>query len=705
MATDWLTLAQLFYNGSYQLLDALVAANPGVKLERGVADDLDMKPGVCTFRIWDDADRYRPSNAASDLYGQTGPYMRGAFSTGGSVRFAGETQYMNPGETSDHRAVAGTSVRGARWIDVRLGGPLTRVGFWRDALASALFTQIQGAYAANLRGYFPLEDGRDSTALQNVSHPTKTGRVNLANLAAADGPGGSGSVVEVQSGGTLSFPYASMSTTAGFQVAFAARISAATATLTDVFTFRTTIGYTWRWRASTGSYGLRIEDPDGAVILDESYLTGSGAEVGQWIYTRIKVRIVGANVQIEPSWYAEKVGTFYGITTSYVGTAAKMGAPTAGTVPATTATVGARYAHHFVVTGVADNLEAGAFIDAFNGYRRETAGARFGRLCGSRGLPYLIRGTVGITAPMGAQPLATFQDQLKQIRISEGGLIFDRGDNIGIVFATRDYLYSQAAAPVLDLTYPTHITGSMIETTSAADIYNLVTAKNTTGSSATAELKTGRLGSQDPPVGAGRLDKTVEPNLASDGPLDDVASWWLAFWTQPGPRFDSITIDVDNQPTLLTACNAAEPGMFMRITGRTPDPLLLLITSTEQATNRKRNVFTFGVAAGAIFAVGVYDAATSRYDSSSTTLAAAATSSATTLLLRTTNYHDRWSTTALPYALNVAGERVTATAMTAAVYSSGYWTQTATVTRAVNGVSKAQLLGSEVHLADPVYYG
>jgi hypothetical protein len=145
--------------------------------------------------------------------------------------------------------------------------------------------------------------------------------------------------------------------------------------------------------------------------------------------------------------------------------------------------------------------------------------------------------------------------------------------------------------------------------------------------------------------------------------------------------------------------------MFIRLTGRTPDPLLLLILTTAQRTNRKRNIFTFGVAAGSIFNVGVYDNAGSRYDSSSTTLAAGATSTATSLSLTTTNYHDRWSTTSLPYALMVAGERVTATAMTAAVYSSGVWTQTATVTRSVNGVIKAQSSGAVVQLADPVYYG
>jgi hypothetical protein len=701
--TDYSTLAQLFYNGAYNGLAALVDSATGVSLERGVADDLDLKTGTCTFRINDDADLYRPSNAASSLYGQTGQYMRGAFATASSVRFTGETQYMNPGQTDDHRAVAGVSVRGRRWVDVKLGGPLTRVGYWRDPLSSPLFTSITGQYAANLRGYFPLEDGRDSTSLANVSHPSKTGRFNGVTLG-ADGPGGGGTALEMSATGSFTVPYAAMSTTAGWQLAFAVKSGTGVdASNRSLWEWRTTNGYTWYWRASTTVYNLLIRDADGVTILDENYShVGTDAGPGQWVYTRIKVSIVAGNVQIEPSWYSEQAANFWGITTSYAGT--NMGAPTQSTVPGGPATTTARFAHHFVVTGVSDDLQSADFRSAFIGYRTETAAARFARLCTSRALPYVIRGTTALTAKMGTQPLATFQDQLKSMRVSEGGLIFDRGDNIGIVFATRDYLYSQAAAPVLSI-IPTQLSGTLQEVTSAVDLYNVVTAENLIGSSSTAQLPTGRYGTQDPPVGSGRLDTTVKVNLASDGPLADVATWWLRFFTQAGPRFDTLMIDVDNQPGLLTACNAAEPGMFILLTGQTPDPLLLLILTTAQKTNRKRNVFTFGVAAGSIFNVGVYDNAGSRYDSASTTLAAGATSTATSLSLTTRNYHDRFSTTSLPYPLAIAGERVTATAMSAATYSAGVWTQTATVTRSVNGVIKAQSSGAVVQLADPVYYG
>lgn len=701
--TDWSTWAQLYYGGAYNVLPDLVRANPGVKVERGVTDDLDIKPGFCSFRLGDPTDLYRPSNAASSLYGQTGPYMKGAFATGGSVQFTGEAQWMNPGETDDHQAVGGTTVRGDRWVDVQLAGPLTRVGYWRDPLASPLFTQIQGAYAATLKLYCPLEDLSGATQLFNVANPNQPGAFSAVTLAGDDGPAGSGKCVKINSGGRLSFPISGMSTTGGYQLAFASINPGVSASNTPIFTWRTTRGDNYYWQANTSGYGLKVISESGSTLLDEAYASGDDAAPGQWIYTRIKITQNGSNIKAEVSWYAEQAENFWGITaTAFAGT---IGAPTQAAVPANAATNGAAYAHVFGVTGVADDLEDGDFTDAFRGYDRETAVARFVRLCGSRGLPWQwIGDTSSDSRRMGPQQLVTFLDQLKEIRRTESGLIFDRGDNIGITLVTRQYLYRHATEPVLELTYPDDVAGGMAEVTSGADLYNLITAKNVTGSQSIAELATGRYGTQNPPTGSGRLDKTVDVNLASDGPLEDVSSWWLAFYTQEGPRFDTVVVDVDAHPELATACNSAGPGQFITITGRTPDPLLLLITKKSQATHRKRNVFTFSVAPGAIFNVGIYDDAGSVYDSATSTLGADLTTTATSASVKTTNYHDRWDTAA-GYDVELAGERCTVTAMTAATFSGGTWNQTATLTRSVNGVVKTQSTGTRFRLADPVYYG
>jgi hypothetical protein len=71
--------------------------------------------------------------------------------------------------------------------------------------------------------------------------------------------------------------------------------------------------------------------------------------------------------------------------------------------------------------------------------------------------------------------------------------------------------------------------------------------------------------------------------------------------------------------------------------------------------------------------------------------------------ISTVNRADVWST-ATPYDWLVAGERVTVTSMPSPT-GTGPYLQTATVTRAVNGIAKIHAIGEAVHLADPVRWG
>lgn len=702
MATTWSQLAQMFYDGAWNQVPDRVDAATGVSLERGVGDDQDIKPGTCEFRLLDDDDAFRPSNAASPIYDQTGPYMRGAYATGGSVRFTGEAQHMNPGQTDDHEESGGVTIRGSRWVDVRLSGPLGRVGQWRDILASPMRTQI-GGYGTALAGYWALEDGRDAQQLGNVVAGGQAASIRDATPGDDDRPAGAAASVLLAAGSTLVFRYRPMSTTGGYQVVIIAKVASTDGTLRELFSWRTSTGLTYAWRVSNASYGLRVVDRDGSIILDDVVVHGSEGEPGQWITTRIKVSEAAGTVTVEPSWYAQAGTTFWGFTTTHAG---PMGAPLIGAVtPDPVVVAGARLAHHFVIAGTGTNLESGAFVAAFKGYTDERAADRFARLCASRGLPYVVRGTASLSARMGPQPQATFQDQLKQLRATEGGLIFDRADNIGVVLATRDYLYDQAAAPVLELEWPGDVGRSLAETAAARDAHNLVIARNATGSTATAELTAGRAGTADPPAGSGRLDKTVDTNLFFDGDdAADAANWWLRFYTQAVPRFDRITVDADAHPELLAGCHAAEPGTFIRLTGRTPDPLLLLVLSTAQRSGLARNVFTFAVAPGAVYRVGVEDDAGSRADSGSTTLAEDLDTTETAVDVATVDPAEAWNT-AGGFDLLIEGERMTLVSATTATLSAGTWNQTLTVVRSANGVVKTHASGAEVHLADPVHEG
>lgn len=699
--TDYVIWGQLYYDGAWNVLPDLVRSNPGVEWERGVADDLDIKNGFCSFRLGDPEDLYRPSNAASPYYGQTGAYMKAAFATAGVVCFDGEAQAMTPGQSPDFQESAGIAVRGDRWVDVKIGGPLARVGKWRDPLGPALFTTITGLYGANLRGYWPMQDGKQATQLANFYQGGNAGTFTAVDLAAIDGPAGSTALLQTSDVSRLTFVYAPMSNTAGWQMVFAAILPNVDGTERVVWQWRTTLGHQWVWKVSNTSYRITVTDSEGTVLANLGTLHGTGAEPQQWITYRIKVTESGGTVTIEPAWYPETSGVFYGFSTSYAGSP---GSPTSGGMAGNAATVDAGYGHHFVLTSGSDNLVALLFTEAFNGYVTETAADRFARLCESRGLPYLIRGDPDASVPMGPQPLATVLENFKQIRTSERGLIFDRGDVRGIVFCTNGYLYEQAADPVLDLTWPDDIAPPLLEDPATDQAFNLITLENYQGTTATRELKTGRLGTEDPPDGSGRIDKKIDVNIYDDSALESYANWWMRYFTQGATRFSTVVIDIDAQPGLLAACNDAEPGMFMRITGRTPDPLLLLILSKAQACTRKRMVFTFSVAPGEMFRAGVYGT-TGKYQGNYTIANEAIDTTETAIDVKSDQtYSAGWSTTATPYDWLIGGERVTVTSITAPASSGGYWTQTATVTRSVNGVIKSHASGDTVKLADPVHW-
>lgn len=700
--TTYDQLAQFYYSGGWHLVDEIVRNSPGVDLERGVAEDLDIKPSMCTFRLGDDDDTYRPSNAASDLYGITGAWMRAAYATAGQVMLVGDTLSMTPGQSPDMQDSGGTVVRGDRWVDVKFSGPLGRVGKWRDPLDPPLLTTILGDYGANLRGYWPMQDGRDATVLANYYAGGKPGTFSGVQLAAAAGPGGSDDVLETSTTSKLAFEYAPMSTTAGWQMVFAVYVPTADVTERVVWQWRTTSGHQWQWKVSSTTYRIEVQDSTGASVASLASTHGTGAGPGQWITFRIKVTASGGTVTIEPAWYAEFAPSYFGFTTTYSGV---MGAPTTGGMVGTSVvTDGARYGHHFVLSGGTDDLVDPLFTDAFAGYRSETAADRFTRLCTSRGLPYQLRGTASESVEMGPQPIATFLDLLKEIRQTERGLIFDRGVSRGVVFCTYGYLREQAADPALDLTWPDDIAPPLLEDPATDQAFNLITLQNTNGTTAVAELATGRLGTEDPPDGSGRLDKKIDVNMYDETLMSGYANWWMRYYTQGATRFSTVVVDVDSTPSLLATVKAMEPGQFIRLTGRTPDPLLLLVLSIGVKSTRNRLIFTFTVAPGEIFSGGVYG--TAKYQGSATVLDEALDATETGIDVKSdaAAYSAGWSTTGTPYDWVIGGERVTVTSITAPVSSSGYWTQTATVTRSVNGVVKSHATGAAVKLADPSHW-
>jgi hypothetical protein len=99
------------------------------------------------------------------------------------------------------------------------------------------------------------------------------------------------------------------------------------------------------------------------------------------------------------------------------------------------------------------------------------------------------------------------------------------------------------------------------------------------------------------------------------------------------------------------------------------------------------------------FEVAVFDDPVyGRADTDGSTLASGVSSSAVTLSVATVSGFPLWTTAAadFPFDIAIAGERVTVTNITGSSSPQSF-----TVTRAVNGVSKAQSAGADVRLWFP----
>ncbi len=698
---DYGLTPQIYYSGGYHSIAADRIASPqGISYKRGVTDELDLLKGECTFRVWDDDDTYRPSNPESALYGILGPYLPFLYDLDGVHRYAGEIEALTPGQTDDHQTVAKVTSRGLRWVDFRVSGPVQTVNRWRDVIASPMFTQITSL--TTLRGYWPGEDGSAASVMsagQSGIGPAITSGVTFAN---ADGPDGSNKLLTLGSTARIDGRFGANISTAGWQISFTTDGAGADATERLMFAWTTSNGYSWVWSASTTTYNLTVSDEAGSVLYNASVGNGGvAAGSGRHIVFRMKCTKSGANWTAEYGWYPEDSPVLIGSSGTFVGTAGK---PTTWMTKTNTIMNGAYFGHVLATDGVTEDLQAANMINAINSYPGETTAARYRRILGGRGIPLEVLGDETKATKMGPQRPGTVKEQLQEIMATEFGLIFESPDGRGLRFALRNYLYTQATSPALTLAYPGDVGGGFTELNTTLELYNTVIAQDRSGISATAQEPNGRYGTAAPPTGSGLVDKAVAVNLFNASDVTQVANAYLRYYQQVA-RFGPITIDLDANPALRTAVEAVDVGKFIKVTGKTPEPMLLMVTRVSSQDSLKRHLVTFEHVPGAVFDVGVWNASGVRWDLSTSKITSGAIGPTTTTFSVSMTIDEAWSTTT-PYDILVAGERMTATSVAARTGTSPPYTQTFTaVTRSVNGVVKSQGNATEVHVADAATWG
>lgn len=680
----------IFYSGVWNDVPADVLEGDQVKVTRGFAEDGTIRPSSIEWRFNNATDAYRPTNPTSPLYGLAGRSMPSRVTVDGSVRAVCEATSYKPDQTEGF--TVGPPARGLRWVDFVAQGQLARIGAWEDPLRSAIY-QHHIQYA-NLRGYWTLEDGTAATQLTNAIAGGLPGYLIGATPGGA-GIGGGGTAMTSTTASRIGGSFTSMSTSAGWQFSFSAKLATTpSATLQPYIQWTTSNGLSWSWDVSNANFRMKITESDGSTVLDSSASMGAGVDPTQWNTFRFKISAVAGTVSVEAAWYPQDALVVYGYTPTYVGTVGRL---TTWKQNGNANTNGALYAHVFGLTGVSDNLQFTNVLAAYNGYLNEPAGDRFTRLCAQLGITSTFVGTSAATWPMGRQKPATMIDTLKEIQATEDGLIFDTPGSLGLTMRARATLYNQTAK--MTLVYPGDIAAPLREVVDTYGVANYVSVNQRNGGTALATLATGALSTQAPPAGIGTKKASIDVNVGAESTLPVLAGWHLSSSTIDAPRYPQVVIDLDDDPSLSAGVNTVGEGDLIILTGRAPEPIKLIVLGIEDVVRQKRRKVTFTCVPADVYAMGVYDAASSRYDVLGSTLAGAQTTTSTAWTVTAATADDVWSTTATPYEWQVAGERVRVTAMNAAT-GTGPYSQTCTVVRSVNGVVKAQAAAASVHMSD-----
>lgn len=704
---------ELFYDGTWH--DIAAAADvydDPIVIKRGQSDEGSaFRPCSIVCSLANDDDRYRTSNPVSPLYGKVGRNTPVRVSVAGSVRASAEAASWAADQTQDFRA---SPPRGKAWVDLEAGGVLQRLGQSSKLLRSTLYRYValSGVTPAE---WWPMEDVDGSSSAVSAAGGDAMVPVTAVRYTLPDGsvlpPGGvprfeagkaimgSAGLPSFQGGGTLAArvrPAQFDGYAVDWVMQFQAGTDAGGTTSADVLSWRESGTYVHFTVNVTKNFVTVFH----ANAADDATLASTGSAVaaldvydGAPHHFRYQVRQSGGN------YLAQLLidSAVYATADNFVpGMAGTVGQPT--TVEWNPGEDHGDYlpsaAGHLVIWASGQLGGQPALFEALNGFIGERTAFRYARLLTEEGIAYLVSTGFSGSSRMGPQRPDTLANLLREMVDTEDALLLDYINQVRPYFLCRADRYNQT--PALALT-PTDLPALPREVTDDLGTANVVTVKQRDGGDYTVRDDVSPLGTQDPPAGMGDKPKKVDVSVEREAVLPQIANWWLRKGTINLPRYPQLTIDLGAKPGLVAAVEAVDVGEVITIAGFREDLIRLHVLGWTETIGTHTRVITFTCNPDQPYDIAIQDNAAKRQESYTSTLSTGYTATDTTMVVTFSVLADQWSTVNTPYDWAVAGERITVTAM-GAVTGAGPWTQSATVTRSVNGVPKAQVSGEPVHM-------
>lgn len=362
------------------------------------------------------------------------------------------------------------------------------------------------------------------------------------------------------------------------------------------------------------------------------------------------------------------------------------------------------------------------FAAAALGYVGETAGDRMTRVAALGNIPFSLQGNASDTATMGAQYSEPRLTQVRDAENADLGYLLESRSSFGLKYRTRVSMIGQA--PAITLNYAAgHISPPFEPTDDDQLIRNDMTVNRRNGGSSRSQVTSGRMSILEPPFGVGQYADETTVNVQTDAQLDGIADWLINLGTVDLARYPAVTVDLGNLAlydaangtTLEQQARAVDTGDLLVLTGMQSkgiydDARLLVLGYDETVSDGGfKHMITWRCAPYAAYEGAVYatDASTgtARYDTAGSTLVAALTAGATTFSVAATSTSQGttlWTTDAAAFPLDIVmdGERMTVGAISGASSPQTF----SSVTRAVNGVTKAHSAGAAVSLFTPAKY-
>lgn len=647
------------------------------------------------------------------------------------VRFTGELQTR-----PDDWDLSGQD----RWQPISAAGVLSRYASNKAPLQSVerrYWTRQSG-----IVGYWPCEDGSDATQVSSALDSGIPGEISAdVSFGSTEGFGGTAGALTLNEAGssTADFYATPYTGTGAWGFVFYFKIDEATPASEQVLVNIYPLGSNvqrWAFQIGLTAYRWTAYSGTGATLDTNSSTFGSEAPpIGNWIAMSMTFRQDGGNIRWETSWHA------VGSTTTYTHFAGgETFAGTVGTirrmyfVPTDTNFNNIQIAH-VVMFGYEYEIGTTEFAAISRGFAGETFGDRWVRLLAEEGMPYEWVGQLADTEQMGPQPTDSLYDILSAGADLDGGLITEARD------AVRTWRYVTGKAlgnrKRVELSYTSsHLAEVPRPADAAKYTVNDFTASRDDGGSARYEATDTRRKNvrepDDASPGVGRIERSGTYNAYEDARMFYIASFrvFLGTWEEryvPTMVVATHRTEIASDASLLAAITSHDIGDPMSIvdTAGTPMPPNDVNSACtgylETISNMTRDI-VFNTVPRGPYDTPVLESTSDTYDprldveGTESVLDGALDTTATSVDIKTL----KSATVAIwvddvgypddigggeTFDIDVNGERMTVSSITAPTSDATYNYQTLTVARSVNSVVKAHDDLTPIKLFTPSYLG